>query len=307
VADSEGQEIRVFQKQGATFIPVLKLVPTANPSFYPLGITDDGAGKLYIVDSGENIVWKYPTDFSAPPAPITLSGISQARRISMDKFGNFYVTDNGAGYVVYDSAWNIAYSCNSANGSGFSQPQGIAVDLDGHIYLTDQYAMRALRMAPCPYFLSFITPTPVATPTPTPTYTPAPTSFGTPTPTYTYSITATPTPSPTWTTTFTPTPSRTPTMTPTLVGPDGIYPNPCTGGTTSLRISLDSPGDVTVQVWTVAARKVAEWSFGFLPPGVKDLPLVVEDKWGTPLGNGLYYLVVDKPGGKKLFKIIVLK
>jgi len=57
----------------------------------------------------------------------------------------------------------------------------------------------------------------------------------------------------------------------------------------------------------VAYRKIAEWIYPSLPPRVNDLPLPVKDKWGTPLANGLYYLVINKSDGRTILKMIVLK
>jgi len=366
VADSEGKEIRVFQKQGTTYIPVLKLVPTANTNFYPFGITDDGAGNLYIVDGGENIVWKYPTNFSTAPVSITLVGIGQARRISMDKYGNFYITDNSAGYVVYNSNWTPVYTCTTANGSSFNQPQGIAVDVDGHIYLNDEYGARALRMAPCSYFTTFNTPTntpvptstftltptntatntttntltPTATITNTPTgtvptntptntytqtatYTATNTPTNTPSPTATNTVTNTLTNSPTGTITNSPTNTNTAINTPTLTLTATVtytetpsiglaisepYPNPSTGSPIYFTVDVSNQSTITVDVFTVAFRKISSQTQQI--SGHQTVQLDLNDTWGSQVSNGLYYLRVHISGNQsftKILKVLVLR
>ncbi len=359
VADSEGHEIRVFQKQGATFVPVLKMIQTSYPNFYPFGITDDGT-YLYFSDTAYNVVWKYPIDFSAPATAITLTGITQARRISHDQFGNFYVTDNGAGFVVYNSNWTPAYTCTTHNGSSFNQPEGIAVDVDGHVYLSDGYNNQALRMDPCSYFLSFLTPTPTPsssptnTPTRTPTNSPTPTLSNTPSATATASLTNSPTnspsntptltpsntPTPTFTdtptisptftpastatntptnsptstatnimvNTYTPTITSTPTVTPTPAVTGVVigvpYPNPVKdAGPVAIPVQAPVGSSVEWSVFTTAFRKILD-----IPQPIAGTSVVLSwdlnDNWGVPVANGLYFIRVQVTGPVKISKIL---
>jgi hypothetical protein len=65
-------------------------------------------------------------------------------------------------------------------------------------------------------------------------------------------------------------------------------------------------GTVRIEVFTTAFRKV-----NAPPPSQQaggatvDLPLT--DKGGSPLANGLYYVVVNSPAGKSILKLLLLR
>jgi hypothetical protein len=64
---------------------------------------------------------------------------------------------------------------------------------------------------------------------------------------------------------------------------------------------------VSLSVFTTAFRKVNEVNYGAQPAGIVKLPLPSQDKSGTPLANGLYYLVVKIDGKRLLGKLLVLR
>lgn len=68
-----------------------------------------------------------------------------------------------------------------------------------------------------------------------------------------------------------------------------------------------STGDVDVKIFTTAFRMVDEVDFSQVPAGVARLPLALEDKWGTPLANGLYYLTVEGSGQRHILKLLILR
>jgi hypothetical protein len=88
-----------------------------------------------------------------------------------------------------------------------------------------------------------------------------------------------------------------------------IFPNPAKGaGPVQIQLTLNqAASDITVSVFTTAFRKVNQVDYGARPVGSIALPLVTEDKWGAPLANGLYYLVVKTPGGRSVGKLMVLR
>lgn len=129
---------------------------------------------------------------------------------------------------------------------------------------------------------------------------------------------------PTWTNT----PSITPTMTATFTAtstatpaPDEkpvVFPNP-SDGTKPVMVDVNltqATDTVTVQVYTVAFRKVQETKLTAGSPGVTAslvggvathwrLPVPTNDNWGTPLASGLYYVVVTHPTGRTFGKMLI--
>ncbi len=158
---------------------------------------------------------------------------------------------------------------------------------------------------------------PANTPSSTFTKTPTPSPTSTPSSTLTLTPTFTLTSSPTFTLTHTnsPTGTLTPpvplsvTPTPNPADPILIFPNPVNNpGEIQIQFTLgQSANDINVSVFTTAFRKVNEVDYGSQPAGRLTLPLATQDKWGMPLANGLYYLVVKTPGGRSVGKLMVLR
>ncbi|HTC19591.1 MAG TPA: hypothetical protein VK859_02010, partial [bacterium] len=122
----------------------------------------------------------------------------------------------------------------------------------------------------------------------------------------------TPTSSPTIT--WTPTITFTPTITPTSpngppIGGLQIYPNPVFGpGPVNIQFILNgSVGRVTFKLFTTAFRKVHESALENVAGGLVQTQLEMVDDRGTPLANGLYYLVINAPQGQLIGKIIFLR
>jgi hypothetical protein len=116
------------------------------------------------------------------------------------------------------------------------------------------------------------------------------------------------TPTPFNTATWTASVTKSPTMTPTPVSTVVAYPNPCTGpGPVWIKLPLTGVTSVEITLYTTAFRKIQDRHFGQVEPGM-DLPLNIEDKWGTPLANGLYYIYVVLPQGKHwVSKLMILR
>ncbi len=163
-------------------------------------------------------------------------------------------------------------------------------------------------------FTTTATPTWTASPTVTSTFTSTPTFTSTATPTNSFTPTHTYTPTSSPTVTSTPTITFTPTITPTTfngppIGGLFIYPNPVYGsGPVSIQFALNgSAGQVNLKLFTTAFRKVRESSLQNTPAGLVQTQLNMVDDHGTPLANGLYYLVITAPQGHVVGKIINLQ
>jgi len=82
-------------------------------------------------------------------------------------------------------------------------------------------------------------------------------------------------------------------------------------------VTLSQPSDsMTVQIYTVAFRKVQDTT---VSSGVSSsvsggtaktwhIPIVLIDKWGTPLASGLYYVVISNHNGyHSVAKLLLLR
>jgi hypothetical protein len=126
-------------------------------------------------------------------------------------------------------------------------------------------------------------------------------------------VQSTATPTPTATSTPTPTPSDTPTQTATAtqtpwVGSTVVvYPNPVSGGPVNVMPpAYSGTADVEVQIFTTAFRKVQDKTFASVPSGTA-VALELTDTWGTPLADGLYYVVVKVEGRRSVAKLLILR
>jgi hypothetical protein len=135
---------------------------------------------------------------------------------------------------------------------------------------------------------------------------------------------ATPTLTATLTPTFMPTSTSTSTSTST-VQPGStpvVFPNPATGTEpVTVAVTLNQPSDtMTVQIFTVAFRKVQDTVVSSTSMGVSasvsggtmaktwHIPVVLNDKWGTPLASGLYYVVISNHNGyHSVVKLLLLR
>jgi len=160
------------------------------------------------------------------------------------------------------------------------------------------------------------TPTASATRTPTSTNTATPSPTGTPTwtATVTFTDTASPTASPSVTPTPFPTATSIPTATPSPTETEVlssslpvIYPNPGTGPSVTIQVPLASSSDVKVEIFTTAFRKVLDEDSRMGYPPADKVNLMLQDRWGRELANGLYYVRITTHQGRFIDKLLVLR
>ena len=106
------------------------------------------------------------------------------------------------------------------------------------------------------------------------------------------------------TSTFTPVPTATRTNTATATPPGNpvvvVFPNPVTGPTVNvLPPAYTGTADVRIEIFTLGFRKVQDHTYMNIPDGT---PVVVQlvDRFGAPLANGLYYVVVTVDGHRSI-------
>jgi len=111
--------------------------------------------------------------------------------------------------------------------------------------------------------------------------------------------------------TSTPTATAQATASPTPSNPPPVlvFPNPAQGnGPVTVQFFLpQSFGQVEVKVFTSAFRVVQETLVKDPAAGLNRAPVELEDKWGQPLANGLYYIVVQWPEGKAVTRLLILR
>ena len=147
------------------------------------------------------------------------------------------------------------------------------------------------------------------TPTPTATNSPTHTATITPTATSTYSKTNTPTATLTSTPTNTFTPTGTPTITPTYTATitseiviSAPFPNPSNGTPITFNIQVPGESTVTLDVFTLAFRKI--YSETTQADGPLTLEWDLRDISGVQVSNGVYYVRIHIKGSQSATKII---
>ncbi len=130
--------------------PQLTFLPATQSSIgtslhSPAGVVVDGAGDLFIADSGNNrVVEEASSGGTYTPSSVSGSGaygtsFSSPTGIAIDKAGGFYFADTGNNRVIYEIHQGSVYLplAQQAIGVGLSRPKGIAVDGAGSIYVAD--------------------------------------------------------------------------------------------------------------------------------------------------------------------------
>ena len=170
---------------------------------------------------------------------------------------------------------------------------------------------------PVPSATVTASPTASATASASPTATPSLTSTATYTPTQTpvFTQTLTPTASPTETFSLTPTPTviLSATATPTFSQGPPIttpipFPNPAPGPTVTISFTLrDNSSWVHIEIFTTAFRKVNQVDLSNLSAGAQLVSIPLTDNHGSPLANGVYYIVVVNQQGRAVGKLLIIK
>ena len=126
-------------------------------------------------------------------------------------------------------------------------------------------------------------------------------------------FTQTLTPTETWSLTPSPTIILSPTPTPTFSQGPPIttpipFPNPAPGSTATISFTLrDNSSWVHVEIFTTAFRKVNQVDLSNVPAGAQLVSVPLTDSHGSPLANGIYYIVVVTQQGRAIGKLLASK
>ena len=107
----------------------------------PPGVAVDGAGNVYIADTGNNRVLKLTLANGGYTESTIGSGFHRPSGLVVDGGGNVYIADTGNSQVWVEKLSGGAYSA-ALIGSGLDQPRGLAVDAAGNVYIADTGANR---------------------------------------------------------------------------------------------------------------------------------------------------------------------
>jgi len=120
---------------GSSYIPAPQPVTTlALVLNHPNGVAVDGAGNVYIADTGNNAIKKW-TAASNAVTTLVASGLNGPSGLAVDGAGNVYIADTGNNAIKKWIAANNIVATLVA--STLNNPQGIAVDGAGDVYIAD--------------------------------------------------------------------------------------------------------------------------------------------------------------------------
>ena len=98
----------------------------------PHQVAVDGAGDVYVADTGNNRIAEFTPGATAPVSLGTSLSLPQG--VAVDSSGNLYIADTGNARVVVQPYGN---GQQTVLGSGFSTPVSVAVDASGNVYVAD--------------------------------------------------------------------------------------------------------------------------------------------------------------------------
>ena len=103
----------------------------------PEGVAVDGAGFIYIADTGNNrILLETPAVTGYTQSVLVDTGLSNPTGIAVDGSGDLYIANSAGGEVVKETLNSGSYTL-SVVASGLNQPQGVSLDPGGNVYIAD--------------------------------------------------------------------------------------------------------------------------------------------------------------------------
>jgi len=136
-----GETLTVTQA-GATFVPAGALTPLVSSGLSsPSGLEVDGAGNVYIADTGNNAVKTWQPSSHAVTNLVS-EGLSSPSGVAVDGAGNVIIADRDNSTV---KQWQAASrTVTDLLSTGLNAPHDVAVDNAGNVYVAD-FANAAIK------------------------------------------------------------------------------------------------------------------------------------------------------------------
>ncbi|HVA39370.1 MAG TPA: hypothetical protein VNF49_01805, partial [Candidatus Binataceae bacterium] len=149
--------------QGASPTVATLCFAVGGAAFGGVGIATDGAGNLFVADTGNNRALEYTgpyglnqTDSTSANLVFTAASLVNPAGVAIDSSGDFFLSSNLNGEIfIYENA--VAFSNNTIpnytigpgignpSASSLSQPDGLAIDAAGNLYAADTANNRVLE------------------------------------------------------------------------------------------------------------------------------------------------------------------
>ncbi len=130
-----GDQTLTVTQAGSTYVAANPVTPLVSSGLNePTGVAVDGAGNVYIADTGNNAFEEWSVANSNVTTLVS-SGLNGPTGVAVDGSGNVYIADTGNNAI---KQWTAANSnVTTLVSTGLNGPTGVAVDEAGNVYIAD--------------------------------------------------------------------------------------------------------------------------------------------------------------------------
>jgi sugar lactone lactonase YvrE len=151
--DSEGNTLVTAYLQGTGIAPTAAFLPAQQIAMGtqlsgPSGIAVDGAGNIYIADTGNNRIVEIPCANGVYGAQFTLpvNQLSAPMGLTIDGAGNLYITSSGNDKIVELPHASTGFGPQFKVPIAVYVPTSVTVDAGGTLYIADTYENRVVKL-----------------------------------------------------------------------------------------------------------------------------------------------------------------
>lgn len=147
ITDEVGNAVYSFVPGSRGSSPLYNQLPFSGLKS-PEGVAVDISGNVFVADTGNGRILKYPAGGGAQITIVT--GLNSPTAIAVDALDNIFVCVLGATFQDPGSVLKIAAGTTTPSnfGSGFINPQSLAVDGSGNLYVADEESGNVVEVAP---------------------------------------------------------------------------------------------------------------------------------------------------------------